>query len=1347
MNEENNLSAFANDYRSFTTIQPVSDCRSLQPTSADMADVGTLSFNRPKSSPTARPMPDGSFIAFFAPLQTVLGIPPESRWNLLSATNSLFWHDVTDSGSARFTWQNALLNRATNAPLSFQAELFPDGDFIYRYDFGSLTPSTLPLAPNFVIGAQNNGGGETALISTGDYHCTATNHLCASLFSLDGTNVVTTPLCSVITNSPKFSLRWTALGDYNPSDPDPDDDGITTVDEVLIHHTDPNKPDSDLDGISDGDEIASGTNPLNPDGDDDGIPDGQDSQPFVWNDASTDSDGDGLSLAEELLYGLDPAVGNNVDTDGDGWEDWKEVLAGTSPTDYGDNPGNGDGSAKIFDVTFTLESSSGTPLLIAVGGYRMVFGASGTSRTLTLREGIAYPVLLYVPTAYSADITAVIDSDFAIFQNPHPAFTGGGTLSGGRTASSGMIAQPVPSTDPERICFHSTDDKQVEALVSPDMPGNWSWGLGCEPWGGTESEVNLSYDDSPTWIIFHFLANGAASSRSIWRDITRCTLLEEHPEWLTEGQGEPRWDPPFDQYHEGDPVNGEPMLQGPDPETDRDAALAAGLLVPVNNDDDDGSASTDSGDTHMAIADNDLVIYYPLGYFTGQCCPCPEHKYRYALSGTFASASTRLVLYSDASKSNAFTGTIHAGEPLYVEGLSKSSTVGADKIIWEYTDDDDQTHQLTNTITMLSQRIFADLDCDGDVDADDKATHASLDPVFGWVITTAPSEKRKVQLRTDVGLPGLHVLSLSGNEFCRVWQTASPDPEDVPLLVSGQSVTNGVDGVSWEIASSDHVYIQSVSNGTAILTYAFIGTGIASGVVSRASLKTTVLFDVSINGDYNRNGSPIDHLNEADSVTFAGPKGFVILANHDDDNGDGVSDGEKNPATDLMPNVYTINGPEDVPDIYELHVEKLGISASSIPSTWSLEIKVLDPATEASTQAAIIYPNRNAGTQGGTTLNFSGTSLGSIFGGTGNATVLGIEGRGYGKEVIVRMTLKDGAEAICSDEIRILVAPFMVLSNVDKTVRVYTGSDSLWPTFHVGLTSALSGVVPVESIGSMNFLQDYGEIGYTRTPPGVVADKRTIIAGLGGIWFEDKIDSTTAYFFLGGGDGGSIEASPAITGYPYGRIIVGDQLGVTCKAFLKEQEVQTNNGNLIELPVGWLQVKHADEVFSIVSWGSGFKVLVADFQLAIDLLRNKPTEETSGGFDTRATLLGRYDDPANASVVANINTQLAAVRSTLSSGLSIPESQFIKVPVAFSIDTPSEYYLPNMVNMLVVKNASGIRKLVIPKPFFDPFLDDLSGKLTTAGYGVEEKYWLDTREPHTYKGEVHCTTNARRESP
>ncbi len=68
--------------------------------------------------------------------------------------------------------------------------------------------------------------------------------------------------------------------------------------------------------------------------------------------------------------------------------------------------------------------------------------------------------------------------------------------------------------------------------------------------------------------------------------------------------------------------------------------------------------------------DNDLREFFPLGLYPANCCPCPEHKRRVADSATLMSSSSGLALWSDACKSNAFTGTISAGEVVYVEGRS-----------------------------------------------------------------------------------------------------------------------------------------------------------------------------------------------------------------------------------------------------------------------------------------------------------------------------------------------------------------------------------------------------------------------------------------------------------------------------------------------------------------------------------------------------------------------------------------------------------------------------------------------------------------------------------------------------
>jgi len=234
---------------------------------AFFSSSGTLSFYKPKSSPTPYEMPygtDGDFDLpsrsdFLAPLHAAIGIvPPDGK----------FWYSTSGSNSMLFTWENVYFGRNTNSVVSFQTELFWTGDFIYRYIF----PESLS-ATNFVIGAQHNGGGETYVIN-------ATNQPPAFL-----------------------ELYWKSFGVLDPDIDDNDGDGISDGDEVFVTGTDPDNEDSDGDGISDKDEIDNGTDPNNIDSDGDGVPDGDDPSPNTPNSADEDSDNDGYTYIEELFYG------------------------------------------------------------------------------------------------------------------------------------------------------------------------------------------------------------------------------------------------------------------------------------------------------------------------------------------------------------------------------------------------------------------------------------------------------------------------------------------------------------------------------------------------------------------------------------------------------------------------------------------------------------------------------------------------------------------------------------------------------------------------------------------------------------------------------------------------------------------------------------------------------------------------------------------------------------------------------------------------------------------------------------------------------------------------------------
>lgn len=507
---------------------------------------------------------------------------------------------------------------------------------------------------------------------------------------------------------------------------------------------------------------------------------------------------------------------------------------------------------------------------------------------------------------------------------------------------------------------------------------------------------------------------------------------------------------------------------------------------------------------------------------------------------------------------------------------------------------------------------------------------------------------------------------------------------------------------------------------------------------------------VDINGDYNRDANPVDDPVETNAVPFAGPKGFVILANTDDDDGDGEPDGEKsgNPLN------YYINGTNDLADINVLRFARLGIASNEMPDDLKVSISVLKAGTETTTENAIVYPVRQAGQQGyGGYFQLSAASTRALFAGSGTVD-MGIEGRKYGEEVVVRMSLKKGSTTLKTDEVRLLILPFFVLSNCEQTTKVYSGAgpdEASWPILYAGLTNALNGVVPVEVIGSARFVQDYGEIGYTRLPPGMAAQTPTVVMDRGDSAFATMVDSNTCYFYFGGGNGGSVEAALPTSGQPYGTVIVGSINLNSTVAFLTQQKVQTVSNNLVILPTEWLAVKHADEVFTIVPSGSGFSVLVADLTLAIDLLRNNPESETGGGYLSRTNILAYYD--ANTAKVAYVEARLAAVRQVLSDGLGISQSQFIKIPVAFTVNEwtlaapAARTYLPNTINMLVVKNTSGTRRLVMPDPFFAPILEDSMSKLTAAGYASAELRAINTSEAHVAAGEVHCATISRRNAP
>ena len=65
-----------------------------------------------------------------------ISLLPLVNWSQLpeGRRESIFWYDTTSSNTLLTTWWNAALGRDATNPVNFQAELFPDGGFTYRYE-------------------------------------------------------------------------------------------------------------------------------------------------------------------------------------------------------------------------------------------------------------------------------------------------------------------------------------------------------------------------------------------------------------------------------------------------------------------------------------------------------------------------------------------------------------------------------------------------------------------------------------------------------------------------------------------------------------------------------------------------------------------------------------------------------------------------------------------------------------------------------------------------------------------------------------------------------------------------------------------------------------------------------------------------------------------------------------------------------------------------------------------------------------------------------------------------------------------------------------------------------------
>ncbi|NLE73000.1 MAG: hypothetical protein GX609_13120, partial [Actinomycetales bacterium] len=556
-------------------------------------------------------------------------------------------------------------------------------------------------------------------------------------------------------------------------------DGLEDAAE-LAAGTDPLDPDTDGDGLADGIDPRPAVWD-DPDGDA-----GGDGLGYLFEvthgldpaaDNALDSDGDGWPDWKELMAGTATNDMSSVPVNTDGPQLTQvPVLFEATVTLNADLP-----CPAVLNVgghTLVLHKAGSWTLTLKEG---VAYGL-----TLTAPRPCAVSLSCSLSSAFAA-----FQDPGGVFTGGAPV-PGGAPAACGMIAQPVVSVTPEP---PGRVCFHADAPKTVAAKISPPMEGScqWYW-YGGDISSATGRSANISWDGGDSSVSLRFTAAGASQPRVACREVTKCSRPDGEPDWC-DGHGCEHWfcacdnagasggdwcgfhgrpvsecredicpthdcpyaECPEDWCHEHGCWYAEcsalwchmcghilpACVCGPVDEgvgggggggtngTNRVYGRGEDVTAAVNNDDDDADFTLDDSDGEVA-GDDDLIELWPVGPVLGQCCPCPEHRAASVMSASLVNGTGNLALYEDAAKTTGFGGTVREGQPVYAEGTGASPYPWADRLLWRWVDANNDVHYLTNRFTVLSVRLFGDIDLDGDVDEDDIALHPAPSEDYGW---------------------------------------------------------------------------------------------------------------------------------------------------------------------------------------------------------------------------------------------------------------------------------------------------------------------------------------------------------------------------------------------------------------------------------------------------------------------------------------------------------------------------------------------------------------------------------------------------------------------------------------
>lgn len=236
---------------------------------------------------------------------------------------------------------------------------------------------------------------------------------------------------------------------------------------------------------------------------------------------------------------------------------------------------------------------------------------------------------------------------------------------------------------------------------------------------------------------------------------------------------------------------------------------------------------------------------------------------------------------------------------------------------------------------------------------------------------------------------------------------------------------------------------------------------------------------------------------------------------------------------------------------------------------------------------------------------------------------------------------------------------------------------------------------------------------------------------------------------------GNLESSPPTANWPEGRILYGvdpasgAQMNPEIIAFLEQQGKQPP----LPLDVGWLTIKHVDEMVSFLpAKGDDFHVAVPNPLVAISLLkrlerRGHGDEPLFTTYEEGVTVSGLLADAdflaANERLWLD---RIEPMEKELRKGIGVSSRRVIGLPVLFQ---PSGLpRTPNVVNCLVLPSGSDEPGHVVMSDPNGPIIDGEDAWQTEVRKRLNAVnatlHFVDDRQYHKWSGNVHCATNAIR---